>query len=136
MIQPHVLYQVVQTTHLQKNFVLFSCLKSSESSFLKNTNGYMYSHHKYFTIFVSVLYQTYNHSPSARECISDTTRPFMHVVNSTYKTNRARITYSFWALGRRISKVSLLASFNVDAGCNITSAVEWLTEFSIYPAGE
>ena len=50
------------TTDLHELFVLFSQLKLLEfSPFLKNMNVYMYSYDKYFTIFVSLWYQTYNH---------------------------------------------------------------------------
>ena len=40
---------------------------------LRNMINYKYSHYNYFTIFASVLYQIYNHSPSARVYISDIT---------------------------------------------------------------
>ena len=38
---------------------------------------YIHSYYKYFTILVSVLYQTYSLSPSARVCLSDTTWPLI-----------------------------------------------------------
>ena len=37
----------------------------------------MQEYHKLYTTFASVLHKIYNHSPSARVCISDTTRPLM-----------------------------------------------------------
>jgi hypothetical protein len=36
-----------------------------------------FTRHKLYKAWASVLYQTYNLSPSARVCISDTTRPLM-----------------------------------------------------------
>ena len=46
-----------------------------------NTNVYIHSYHKYFTILVSVLDRIYNLLPSTRACISDTAA---HVVNSIF----------------------------------------------------
>ena len=42
---------------------------------IRLSNVCIHSYHKYFTISASVLYRTYNIWPSARVCISDTTRP-------------------------------------------------------------
>ena len=47
------------------------------SGFSRNVNVYMHSDHMLFTTFAAVLNRIYNLSPSARACISDTTRPLM-----------------------------------------------------------
>ena len=70
---------------------------------------YMHSDHMLFTTFASVLYQIYNHSPSARFCISDTTRPLMLYILLT-----AEIAWSpavFYHKHVRISTVSLSSPF-------------------------
>ena len=67
-----------QKTDLHKLFVRFSHRRSLLSlRFSTNTNVYIHSCPKYFTIFTSVLYRTYNISPSTRVCISDTTWPLL-----------------------------------------------------------
>ena len=56
------------------------CLKQNSRKFTKNQSFsqiYIHSYHKHFTIFAAVLYPTYNLSPLAQVCMSDTMRPFI-----------------------------------------------------------
>ena len=70
--------KIQNSADLHKRFAWCSNLKSFLSlGFSTNTNVYIHSYQNYFTIFTFVLYRTYNLSPSAQVCLSDTTRPLI-----------------------------------------------------------
>ena len=64
---------------LHKLFVRFSQPKSFDifRIFDEYERLHAFVSHAIFTTFASVLYRLYNLSPSARDCISDTTWPLM-----------------------------------------------------------